>query len=1694
MPTATGEQPQSRGSYDACSTPSRHGESDTADRDQAPLQQQQQQHPLRPSPAQQHGVMQGGGAVEDDEDEEEAFPRLEEGEAICEVNDLYYGVEVPIPPAELLEGLAPGSAAAAAAPAAAAAKGNKKRVLLNGVNCRFCAGDMVAVIGASGAGKSTFLDLLAGKKTDGECAGQILLTRSSSGRRRQAFFGSASKAVKILSRPDLGMLPSRGQNPAEFILLAAKAAMVAAAAAEAEERRGPVSPGNPRRRFFPRDGVGVGVGVGGGGDGGGEDRSSSGLSLSYSCSSFASSSDISARVGPLIGVDPSCLQALGDGGDGMIGDRRLFGDAEEGLLLADEPPPATTPEGGSVGDGSDSGSDRGDYYRKRAVDGDSTKQELLRRRAWGAGGGRGRATYAVGFWAQAAALWWRAWTVQTRRKDALWAMLVKNVLVGVLTATVFWQEGAMDRGDALIDPVVGDVTPAASNLLGILYFGTLYGLTGHLQAIPEIFEWKRHLERERAAGMYSTTVYWLVSSTVNLPVIFAGYVVYLNVCYWPLGLPAEFVKYTIFAAINFMAALIGYSLAQTLSAAMDTPQGAFATWPLVFVAAANFAGFTIRLPVVRVWFTWLTELSFCRWIYQLMMVNEFGDFDEGPKLLDLYFGGGRPSLLLNAVYVGLFYASSLLLALYFLQPRASRLRVLKENPTLLSRERLSVAALGGRADPGAPRPSRSADPQPSASVKPLPLPPPLPQSPPPPSLPPPSPPRPPQTHQQQEQMQRLQEMTTAALQPEALNSDAKNRAYYSAFETATAGVGAVVTGGGGGGGVFKRGEWPGGWGVGIPGLRGRHRGEEVKEAGRGGVLTGRLRKSSRASSLLVETFDTDGHDGDGPLYYLDERSKGGSRSASTLSTPTAGAAMVNSAALMIDTEAGAADPRYGGPDDDDIDPEMEARDPLRAPLLGGIDKGGGIESVVEAEVQQGSRVAFSNLHYYVYLRSGGEGSKRRKRGDGADGRAAGEQAPSPASNRKKEAHVLRGVTGVVSPGQIMAIMGPSGSGKTTLLDLLGGRKTKSAGRQEGEIIVDGVLGSAGGANSAYVMQDNVHHGALTVRQTLDFAAKLRMSSTATARDRDRRVAAMVTMLGLRGILDTTVGDQSQRGISGGEAKRLSIAVEAMDLPGLLLLDEATSGLDATTALEVLTAVRGLADLGRTVVVSLHQPSSEMFELFDTCLLLARGGYPAYFGKANRAMAYFASIGLSPPPSPTSSAASAASGPNPADFLLSLLAASSASDHEEGGAQLGDVDIGVGNVGINSGRPGSSGAGGGAFSVGAGGSAGGGGGGGQGKEDKEDDEAGEMDEEGGGGGGYGSGSSSCGGDTTASGRPYAVTPAQLGRAYYESAASVGIREGVEREAAEAVGAHRRARGGRGWRRRRRRRRRRKDYSAVWLSTVLTHRQLATTWQDRPRIIQAVARHAFIGVFYGALWWRLGLGRISERVGLVFFSLVFVTLGNQQNIPKIFQDRLLFYRERGAGVYGASPYWWSIVFGQLPLAVLTTTVYSSLVYIMAGLNTDGFQYGYFVLVMVLCNLVALSFCQMLATATRLQDTAVALFPVFLFFFLAFGGFIVRLPTLPGYLGSWAPPISFVRWAMEGMVINEFEGHEADIFPVPRGMPTTPTVIYKSFLAAYGYGERDDRTDVLGQVVWILLGNLVLFRVLTLVCLKFVTFERR
>jgi ABC-type multidrug transport system ATPase subunit len=153
------------------------------------------------------------------------------------------------------------------------------------------------------------------------------------------------------------------------------------------------------------------------------------------------------------------------------------------------------------------------------------------------------------------------------------------------------------------------------------------------------------------------------------------------------------------------------------------------------------------------------------------------------------------------------------------------------------------------------------------------------------------------------------------------------------------------------------------------------------------------------------------------------------------------------------------------------------------------------------------------------------------------------------------------------------------------------------------------------------MQDNVHIGLLTVRQSLYFAAQLRLPEDWSIEKKEKRVDKILDMLGLTEVSNTLVGNHEVRGISGGQAKRLSIGVEIINLPNLMFLDEPTTGLDSSISLEVMAAVRNLANQNRTIICTIHQPSHQTFELFDTLLLLARGRV-IYFGAANESIDYF----------------------------------------------------------------------------------------------------------------------------------------------------------------------------------------------------------------------------------------------------------------------------------------------------------------------------------------------------------------------------------------------------------------------------------------------------------------------------------------
>ncbi|PQE32262.1 ABC-2 type transporter protein [Rutstroemia sp. NJR-2017a WRK4] len=208
--------------------------------------------------------------------------------------------------------------------------------------------------------------------------------------------------------------------------------------------------------------------------------------------------------------------------------------------------------------------------------------------------------------------------------------------------------------------------------------------------------------------------------------------------------------------------------------------------------------------------------------------------------------------------------------------------------------------------------------------------------------------------------------------------------------------------------------------------------------------------------------------------------------------------------------------------------------------------------------------------------------------------------------------LLDNVQGWVKPGMLGALMGSSGAGKTTLLDVLAQRKTD--GTIKGSILVDGRPLSVSFQRSAgYCEQLDVHERLSTVREALEFSALLRQSRNIPREEKLRYVDTIIDLLEMHDIENTLIGTPGA-GLSVEQRKRLTIGVELVSKPSILIfLDEPTSGLDGQAAFNTVRFLRKLADVGQAVLVTIHQPSAQLFAQFDSLLLLAKGGKTVYFG-------------------------------------------------------------------------------------------------------------------------------------------------------------------------------------------------------------------------------------------------------------------------------------------------------------------------------------------------------------------------------------------------------------------------------------------------------------------------------------------------
>lgn len=204
-------------------------------------------------------------------------------------------------------------------------------------------------------------------------------------------------------------------------------------------------------------------------------------------------------------------------------------------------------------------------------------------------------------------------------------------------------------------------------------------------------------------------------------------------------------------------------------------------------------------------------------------------------------------------------------------------------------------------------------------------------------------------------------------------------------------------------------------------------------------------------------------------------------------------------------------------------------------------------------------------------------------------------------------------------GELLAIMGGSGTGKTTLLSLLNG----SLKPQEGSITINGHDISEPAAKDliGFVPQDDLLIEELTVYQNLWYTAKLCFEGM-SAEDIDKRVMKTLKDLGLDAVKDLKAGSAINKYISGGQRKRLNIALELIREPAVLFLDEPTSGLSSADTEKVINLLKELTFKGKLIIVNIHQPSSDVYKLFDRLWLLDRGGYPVFDGNPIDAITYF----------------------------------------------------------------------------------------------------------------------------------------------------------------------------------------------------------------------------------------------------------------------------------------------------------------------------------------------------------------------------------------------------------------------------------------------------------------------------------------
>jgi len=588
------------------------------------------------------------------------------------------------------------------------------------------------------------------------------------------------------------------------------------------------------------------------------------------------------------------------------------------------------------------------------------------------------------------------------------------------------------------------------------------------------------------------------------------------------------------------------------------------------------------------------------------------------------------------------------------------------------------------------------------------------------------------------------------------------------------------------------------------------------------------------------------------------------------------------------------------------------------------------------------------------------------------------------TNRKHQTkkQIIKDVDLIVRPGQLLAIMGPSGSGKTTLINLIAGRVT--GGERKGDVYFNGQANPSNRQKFvSYVMQSDCLLDFLTVEETLRLNAALKLKKCSKY-ERNDRVERVINELGLDRCRRTLVGGSASKGISGGEKKRVSIAIELLDDPALLCLDEPTSGLDAALAYDMLKLLVQLARAGRTIICTVHQPRSQVFALFDQLLLLSRGSV-VYQGPAVKADEWFEQLGY---PCPAHF--------NPADFLLDLLTESRSSNnsntHTTSTPRTSTPKDAFSSVAPDA------------------------------VTDRTDDtEKGtalaiinkEKEEQ------------AVNGRFSVSSSTIDTFPSLFAASPMAQTIAANIKHNLDKQKSQTLPCARSSglMQARNWL---------ADGVASFAreAGILTQRMVLNSIRNPMKTFADIMQNCFLGFVLGAVFWQLGDESFSDaqnRAGAFFFVAINFAFGTLSVLTTFPPERALLNRDTANGIHGVLSYFVAKDVGELLFTHFPPTLFCCIFYWMCGMRPDFVSFLLFVLVSNLCIFAAFGVTLLIGAATPSADIGTIITDLTLIVFILNGGFFLKDADIPPWVG-WIKWISFIRYTFMGYMLVEFEGDDS------------------------------------------------------------------